>query len=180
MKKTSQHGGSMTVILVIVVLIVAGALVYNASGGFSTSPEELNGATASAELDRAAPDTTVESAPARSEQTSKPLPDGYPGDTAPMYESSTVTLATKMGSGVSLQYLVVAETDDDIDVVARSLADYYETQGVKVKQTPLNDKGVGQIVVSRDGYGVAITYGPADQPSGTSISYSVRPQRARN
>lgn len=180
MGNSRPRGGKKTIILVIMVLIAAGVVAYYASSGIGFSQGDGAEFTTSADVDRAQPVDMVVSAPAGSEPASKALPDGYPGDVAPIYEPSTVTYAGKMGSGASLKYLVVADTEDDLDMVIESLTEYYTARGVKINETPLNDEGVGQMVFSKDDYGISITYSAADKPNTTNISYSVSPQRARN
>lgn len=176
MNKSNQSGTTMVAIPVIAALIACGAI----TGCSGTNPDTPAAGAAATGAGSAAPVTIAKTAPVISMQASKPLPDGYPADIAPIYEPSTVTHAMKMGSGVALQYLVTAQTTDSVDVVAKSLAENYKAQNVRVNQTPLNDKGVGQIVVSKDGYGIAITYSAGDKPDTTSLTYNVNPQRGRH
>lgn len=169
MNKSNQSGGAMVAILLVAVLIASGALV----GCSGASPDTPAAATAATGADSAAP--------VAPKQASEALPEGYPADVAPIYEPSTVTHAMKLGSGVMLQYLVTAETADSVDVVAKSLAEHYKAQGVRVNQTPLNEEGVGQIVVSKGGYGIQMTYAAMDaKPGTTNITYNVNPQPGRH
>lgn len=111
---------------------------------------------------------------------SKALPDGFPDAAVVIYKPSTLTYASKLGSGRLSRWMVVADTPHGVDKVARSVAQDYRALGAKVIQTPMNQAGVGQVVTARDGYGIAITYsGKDDGSAGTSISYIVHQQRVR-
>lgn len=175
MSKSNRNGGPATAMLVVAAFIAVGAL----AGCSGTGQDEVVVASPAAVADHARPDATTEPDVAASEPASTPLPEGYPGDAAPIYQPSTVTHAFKMGSGAMLKYMVTAETGDSVDVVASSLADDYRSRGANVSVTPVNEKGTGQVVASIDGYGIVMTYSAGEKPGTTSITYDVHPQRGR-
>lgn len=147
----------------------------------ASAPQDNSpGATAASDADNAPPATMAKSEAVAPKQASKPLPEGYPADVVPLYEPSTVTVAMKMGSGRSLKYMIIVETTDSVAVVAKSLADHYKAQGVKINQAPLNEEGLGQMVASKGGYGIMMIYGSGDKPGTTNITYDVTPQRGRH
>ncbi len=75
--------------------------------------------------------------------------------------------------------MVTIESDDDIDDIAESILDTYESMGAKVTQTPFNDEGVGQVAGGNAGYGITITYNTDTDKNVSSIVYHVKPQIER-
>ncbi|MGY0798138.1 hypothetical protein ACW7G0_03660 [Lysobacter sp. A286] len=159
-----------------IVAFIAGGVLVGCSGAGQDEPAS---APPVASADGVRPDAAPTSDTAMPEPASKPLPEGYPDNAAPIYEPSTITHVFKMGSGATLKYMVTAQTGDSVDVVAASLADDYKAQGAEVSETPLNEEGVGQVVASKDGYGIIMTYSTGDTPGTTNITYDVHKQRGR-
>lgn len=172
----SRQNASPAIAPLVVAILIAGGALAGCSGDSRDEPAD---APPVAAADSARPDAIAESDSGMPGPASKPLPEGYPGDVAPIYEPSTVTHAFKIGSGAMLKYLVTAETDDGVDIVAASLADDYKSQGAEVSGTPLNEEGVGQVVASRDGYGIIMTFKAGETPGTTTITYDVHKQRKR-
>lgn len=170
MKKSNQDGRSVIAMLVITAFLASGAIA-----GCSNASQDEPAVTPA--VDSARPDTTAEVDAAPTTQTPKTLPDGYPRDAAPIYEPSTITHAFKMGSGQALKYMIVVEIDGSVDAVAQALADYYKGLDARVNQTALNEKGVGQLVVSKNGYGIIMTYSAGKKSDTTSVNYDVHQQR---
>lgn len=169
MVRNNQTGSALIIgIIIALVVIVGGAVAY-----FMTrSADDDTTTNTNVETTQ---EKSAESADDKSVAESKPLPDGYPTDEAPIYQPSTVTFTSTIGDG----WMVIVESEDSTEDVARSIFDNYTALGATVSQEPLNDKGVGQVVGSNGGYGVIVTYGTDDDKNVTSISYDVKPQIKR-
>lgn len=156
-------------IIVAVVVIAGGATAY-----FMTKDSDDNNKT----VTTTDTDVTAEDATNQNKTPAEPesLPDGYPADAAPIYKPSKITLATSMGDG----WMVYAETNDDIEDVAKNIMAEYGAMSDKITQSAIGEQeeGVGQVAGGNAGYGIIITYSVDDDKSGVvGISYHVDPQR---
>lgn len=171
MSRSNQSGSAMVIAIIVAVVVIAGG----ATAYFMTKDSDDNNKTVTTtDTDVTAGDTTKQNNQAPAEPES--LPDGYPADAAPIYKPSKITLATSMGDG----WMVYAETNDDIEDVAKNIMAEYGAMSDKITQSAIGEQeeGVGQVAGGNAGYGIIITYSVDDDKSGVvGISYHVDPQR---
>lgn len=169
MNKNKQAGGVSALLLIIVLLLmVAAGATYFMPKGENSVPGATTEEPESSQAESQQAQQPAEKAEAKS------LPESYPAADAPVYEPSTIEMATGMGAN---SWFISVLTADDIATVAQTIVSNYEALGAEITQTPLNDDGVGQTVASLGGYGTIITYSTDTDLEQTSISYTVSKQR---